>query len=143
MNSLRKHYLATIALMAANAESADPRYSKQGRPTGTTLTRQNDPIIDAETIQNPDHHNPLELKFFNDFEQISNVQSQSKRNELKAELLPEYQSYINDCLAAGVSDQNDMLLKLMVWAMDAHDFETGTETIDSWLSTVYTIPLST
>lgn len=115
MSSLRDHFERVRAEKLARQANA--------RPMGTTMTRQTAPVIDAE----PDIGSSIELKFFNDWERLSAIQSHSKKNELKAEFLPFYKPWIEGTLAAGVSAQNDMLLKLMVWSLDTHDFSTATD----------------
>ncbi|WP_019519948.1 phage terminase small subunit [Faucicola boevrei] len=114
MSSLKQHFERVQA-------------EKQARKRGETLkiSPQNKPLFDAddsEETDNPDDSNPLELKFFNDWQQLSNLQSHSKKNELKAEFLPHYIPYIEGVIASGVGVQNDMLLILMVWALDVHEF---------------------
>lgn len=124
MNSLRQHFERTQAEKKARAKVADPRFSAN-RPLGRIMTRQDEPLHDA--VSEPDHRGNIELKFHNDWQQISGIQSHSKRNELKAEFLPAYQAYIDGTIAAGVGEQNDMLLKLMVWALDSQNFATATQ----------------
>lgn len=105
------------------------RAEKLARQRGETFVRQTQPktlVNDADSPQ-PDDTSPLELKFFNDWEQIVSIQSSSTRNERKAEFLPSYQGYIDGVLASGVGIQNDMLLKLMVWSLDTHAFDTATD----------------
>ena len=137
MSSLRDHFERVRAEKVARQANADPRLSAKGRQLnrslGATMTHQDQPVYDAQANQdypldddNPDANSPLELKFFTDWESLAGIQSQAKKNELKAEFLPYYLPWIEGTLAAGVSGQNDMLLKLMVWALDTHDFDTAT-----------------
>lgn len=126
MNSLRQHFERMQAEKAARAKVADPRLSAQGRPLGQTLTRQNQPVQDGESSDSAADASNIELKFFNDWEQLSGIQSRSKKDELKTELLPHYQPYIDGTLSAGVGEQNDMLLKLMVWSLDTQNLITAT-----------------
>ena len=133
MSSLRDHFQRVSAEKAARQANADPRLSARGRqlnrPLGNTMTRQTAPVKDAEypdDDENPDAGSPIELKFFNDWQSLQGIQSQAKKNELKADFLPFYKPWIDGTLAAGVSGQNDMLVKLMVWALDTHDFDTAT-----------------
>lgn len=115
MSSLSEHFNRVQAEKLARAATASPELSKRGqiRPMGEVLVNQSEPVYDAG--------NNLELKFYNDFEQVSRIQSKTARNAKKAELLPSYAPYIDGVLAAVVSEQNDMLLKLMVWALDTQD----------------------
>ena len=105
------------------------RAEKLARQRGETFVRQTQPqtLLNDANSPHPDDTSPLELKFFNDWEQIVSIQSSSTRNERKAEFLPSYQGYIDGVLASGVGIQNDMLLKLMVWSLDTHAFATATD----------------
>lgn len=135
MSSLRDHFERVRAEKAARQKNTDPRLSAQGRqlsrPLGTTMTRQSAPMQDGTNSElddddNPDAGSPIELKFFNDWESLAGIQSHAKKNELKADFLPYYLPWIEGTIAAGISGQNDMLVKLMVWALDTHDFTTAT-----------------
>ena len=127
-NSLRNHFVKTQAAQKAAAANADPRLSAQilGRRTGTTLVSQSTPINDApDDDTNPDAGSNIELKFWNDDQHLSNIQSISHKIELKKEFLPFYLPWIEGTIAEGVGAQNDMLVKLMVWCLDAHEFKTA------------------
>lgn len=122
MSSLKQHF-------------EKKRAEKQARKRGEMLKvlPQNTPIFDGEfadfdddNTSNPDEYSGIELKFFNDWEKLNAMQSHSKKNELKAEFLPHYLPYIEGVIASGVGVQNDMLLKLMVWALDTHEFDVAT-----------------
>ena len=91
MSSLRDHFERVRAEKAARQANADPRLSARGRqlnrPLGNTMTRQTAPVQDAEYTddeENPDAGSPIELKFFNDWQSLQGIQSQAKKNELKA-----------------------------------------------------------
>lgn len=128
-NSLRNHFVKTQAARKAAAANADPRLSAQvlGRRTGTTMVSQSTPINDAPSDDdtNPDAGSNIELKFWNDDQHLSNIQSISHKIELKKEFLPFYLPWIEGTIAEGVGGQNDMLVKLMVWCLDAHEFKTA------------------
>ena len=101
MSSLRDHFERVRAEKAARQANADPRLSARGRqlnrPLGNTMTRQTAPVQDAEYTdddENPDAGSPIELKFFNDWQSLQGIQSQAKKNELKADFLPYYLPWI-------------------------------------------------
>lgn len=128
-NSLRAHFVKTQAESKAASDNADPRLSARvlGRRTGTTMVSQATPISDAPSDDdvNPDASSQIELKFWNDDQHLSNIQSISHKTELKKEFLPFYMPWIEGTIANGVGGQNDMLVKLMVWCLDAHEFKTA------------------
>ena len=129
-NSLREHFIRQSAAKKAAAASVDPRLSAQvlGRRTGTTMVNQSTPVSDAASEDtNPDAGGSIELKFWNDDQQLSNIQSISHKTELKKEFLPFYMPWIAGTIAEGVGGQNDMLVKLMVWCLDAHEFKTAVD----------------
>ncbi|KAF3999234.1 phage terminase small subunit [Glaciimonas immobilis] len=49
---------------------------------------------------------------------IKQIQSIEQKNTLKAELLPEYQDWIDGVLSAGKGGQDDVLTTLLVWYID-------------------------
>lgn len=130
-NSLRAHFIKTQAARKAAAANTDPRLSAQilGRRAGTTMVSQSTPVSDAPSNddENPDTGSNIELKFWNDDQQLSNIQSISHKTELKKEFLPFYIPWIEGTIAEGVGSQNDMLVKLMVWCLDAHEFKTAVD----------------
>ena len=143
-NSLRNHFIRTQAAKKAAAATNDPRLSAQvlGRRQGTTMVSQSTPVSDGlpNADTNPDGGGSMELKFFNDFEHLSNIQSISHKKELKAEFLPPYLPWIEGTIAQGVGAQDDMLVKLMVWALDTHDFKTATDIAEYALLNDFVMP---
>ncbi len=113
MSSLREHFQKVQAQKQAKRHKKEAQYLTETPPTGREQTQQ-------PTSQ-------IEVRFFNDWEQLSNIQSHEAKNAKKAELLPGYTSWIDGTIAGGVGTQNDMLLKLMVWALDVHDFVVATK----------------
>lgn len=143
-NSLRNHFIRTQAAKKAAAANADPRLSAQvlGRRMGTTMVSQSTPISDAPSDgdTNPDAGSNIELKFWNDDQHLSNIQSISHKTELKKEFLPFYAPWIEGTIAEGVGGQDDMLVKLMVWCLDTHDFKTATDIAEYALLNDFVMP---
>jgi hypothetical protein len=54
---------------------------------------------------------------------LSQVQSIKTRIELKKGLLPKYQPWVEGVLAAGKGAQDDVLTTILVWRIDAGDYE--------------------
>lgn len=143
-NLFRDHFVKTKAAKKAAAANADPRLSAQvlGRRTGQTMVSQSTPISDAPSDPDaaPLHIGGITLKFWNDFENIKNIQSISHKKELKAELLPSYLPWIEGTIAEGVGAQDDMLLKLMVWCLDTHEFAIATDIAEYALLNDFVMP---
>ncbi|MDO4427156.1 MAG: phage terminase small subunit [Moraxella sp.] len=116
MSSLRDHFervRATRTTMKDTARAA----AVTARDTQTQTDFEG---VSAEAVN-------LELKFFNDQEQLNAISSRIARNEKKAALLKSYIPYIEGVLAAGVSPQNDLLLVLMVWLLDTQGLALATD----------------
>lgn len=143
-NLFRDHFIKTKAAKKAAAANADPRLSAQvlGRRIGTTMVSQSTPISDAPSDgdTNPDAGSNIELKFWNDDQHLSNIQSISHKTELKKEFLPFYAPWIEGTIAEGVGGQDDMLVKLMVWCLDTHDFKTATDIAEYALLNDFVMP---
>lgn len=149
-NSLRNHFVRTQAAKKAAAANNDPRLSAQvlGRRPGTTMVSQTTPASDATPNANsdadpdssPENIGGIALKFWNDFENLSNIQSISHKTELKAELLPSYIPWIEGTIAEGVGAQDDMLVKLMVWCLDTHEFKVATDIADYAMLNDFVMP---
>ena len=143
-NMLRDHFVRTQASKKAAAATNDPRLSAQvlGRRTGTTMVSQTTPVSDAPSDDNENTAptGGMALKFWNDFENLSNIQSISHKKELKAELLPSYLPWIEGTIAEGVGAQDDMLVKLMVWCLDTHDFKVATDIAEYALLNDFVMP---
>jgi hypothetical protein len=61
-------------------------------------------------------------KLLQDRLRIKNVHSNEGKAELKRQLLPEYEPYVQGVLAAGNGAQDEVLTTIMVWRLDAGDY---------------------
>ncbi len=126
MSSLRDHYERVLAEKQAQAQQKNStQLAPQAITQPITPVAGNDGGGLASKFPTP-QASQLEIKFFNDWEQLSNIQSHEAKNAKKAELLPTYIPWIEGTIAGGVGTQDDMLLKLMVWCLDTHDFVNAT-----------------
>ncbi|MGO2213660.1 phage terminase small subunit [Psychrobacter alimentarius] len=145
-NSLRDHFTRTNAAKKAKAANNDPRLSAQvlGRRAGIAMVSQSTPISDAPSETDsgaaPENVGGIALKFWNDDQNLSGIQSISHKKELKAELLPSYLPWIEGTIAEGVGGQDDMLVKLMVWCLDTHDFKTAIDIAEYALLNDFVMP---
>jgi hypothetical protein len=60
-------------------------------------------------------------KLATDRRRLKEVQSMELKAELKRELLPEYVPYVEGVLAAGTGVQDDVLMTVLIWRIDAGD----------------------
>lgn len=130
MSSLKDHFERTKAKKQTQAAAA----------VAAIMVATAEQTADAQDNVSGDPKGNLELKFFNDYEQIKSLQSKTTRNERKAAALPEYTPYIEGVLASGVSPQNDMLLILMVWALDTQALALATDIAQFALLNNMTMP---
>ncbi len=104
MNVFRKHREKTLAAEAAKAAAA----SGDGNMDTAKATN----IYEQMLAQMAAHK--VELK---------GVQSLTAKAEKKAEFIPVYESYVEGILAADEDVQDDVVVTIFVWAMDAGQFE--------------------
>lgn len=57
-----------------------------------------------------------------DLRRLREIQSRERKIELKAELLPAYDAWVEGALAAGTAAQDDVLLHVMIWRIDVGDY---------------------
>jgi hypothetical protein len=65
----------------------------------------------------------IELRLFSQLNQLKDIKSIQDKIAKKAEWLPEYAGYIEGCLAVSPAPQNHTLVRLMIWAADAAEYE--------------------
>ena len=122
MNSMRQHREKMLAEKALKAQqSLDPR---QKVVTGWDLASGSDQSVQiTPEILNQANVPNVELRMFNHLNILKDMKSIQERIAKKAEWLPEYQGYIDGCLAVSPAPQNTVLVHLMIWAIDANEFE--------------------
>ena len=122
INSMREHREKMLAMKAQKmAQSPDPRLRKKavivgvdpGAPEGDQTA----------VIQRPTPTANIELRLFNHMSQLKDTKSTQEKIAKKKEWLPEYFGYIDGCLAVSPAAQNTTLVTLMVWAVDAGEYE--------------------
>lgn len=62
------------------------------------------------------------LQLAEDRRRLKGVQSTVKKAEIKVELLPKYAAWAEGVLAAGGAQQDDVLMYVMLWRIDAGDY---------------------
>jgi hypothetical protein len=61
------------------------------------------------------------LKLAEDKRRLKDIQSMERKAEVKRELLPEYQPWVEGVLAGQQGVQDDVLMTIMIWRIDAGD----------------------
>ncbi|OTG92699.1 hypothetical protein B9T24_15140 [Acinetobacter sp. ANC 4654] len=121
-NSMREHREKMLAIKAQKmAQSPDPRLRKKavimGVDPGAAEGGQTGLIPQSTPTAN------IELRLFNHMSQLKDTKSTQDKIAKKKQWLPEYFGYIDGCLAVSPSAQNTTLVTLMVWAVDAGEYE--------------------
>lgn len=58
---------------------------------------------------------------------LKEIQSREKKAELKAEILPDYVPYVDGVIESDIGIQDDVLMTIMVWRIDAGDLHGALE----------------
>lgn len=104
MSLMRKHKQRTIAEEEAKEASAN----------GVSMNGANE-------------YELMLAKLGGDKNQLKKINSQITRNEKKAELLPDYDAYVDGVLISDSGVQDDCLAIIMLWHIDCSNFERALE----------------
>lgn len=81
-------------------------------------------------LENCTEYELMLVKLAADRRRLKSVQSMERKAEVKRDLLPDYAPWIEGVLAAGRGAQDEVLMSVMVWRMDAGDFEGALDIAD-------------
>lgn len=68
-----------------------------------------------------DAYELMQAALFEDYRRLKSTQSMEKKAEIKREILPKYAEYVSGVLEAGQGAQDDVLMRVMLWRIDAGD----------------------
>jgi tetratricopeptide (TPR) repeat protein len=68
-----------------------------------------------------DAYQLMQAALFEDYRRLKATQSMERKAEIKREILPKYADYVDGVLAAGRGAQDDVLMRVMLWRIDAGD----------------------
>lgn len=80
------------------------------------------------------------VKLNSDRRRLSDIESVSRKADVKREVLPEYDSYIQGVLLGGNGVQDEVLVTIMVWSLDADDIDRALPVIDYAIKHKLTLP---
>ena len=135
-NSMREHREKMLAIKAQKMQqSQDPRLKKNVAIVGLqsaaaiaaslAASLAVDPAAGADTtVVSPTAN--IELRLFNHMNELKETKSIQEKIAKKKAWLPEYHGYIEGSLAVSPSNQNNTLITLMIWAIDAGEYDLGT-----------------
>ena len=72
-----------------------------------------------------DAYNLHKAAIIEDSRRLHDLQSIERKVEAKREMLPNYEGYVKGVLEAGLGQQDDVLMTLMVWYLDVGELKTG------------------
>lgn len=95
----------------------------------STPARRHFELASAAVSQAAEHQGPRDanayelmlLKLAEDKRRLKDVQSMERKADVKRELLPEYQPWVEGVLNGNLGVQDDVLMTVMVWRIDAGD----------------------
>lgn len=67
-------------------------------------------------------YNQMLLQLSEDMARLKGVQSTERKAELKREILPKYEPWIDGILAGDGARQDDVVMNLLIWRIDAGDY---------------------
>lgn len=111
--NMREHRLKMLMLQDQK------RRQKEKGPS--RLFKVEEPTVDA-SHSSPTEKN-IELRLSSQLDQLKEIRAMDKKIEFKREWLPDYYGYIDAVLSQSPAPQNNVLLYLMVWLIDTHDFD--------------------
>lgn len=71
---------------------------------------------------------------------LKTVQSSERKAEVKAKFIPEYRDYLGGVIHADTGQQNDVLTTVMLWCIDAGEYEQGLDLADYVLKHEISMP---
>lgn len=77
---------------------------------------------DDQPLENASAYELMLLKLAEDRRRLKEVQSMEAKAELKRKLLPDYAPWVEGAIAAGKGAQDDVLMTVMLWRIDAGDY---------------------
>ena len=128
-NPMRQHFERTRAIKQQQAKVEATRPLGQRSMTGAPVAPSDqahvvaDPSADA-LLTEPTGN--FELRMHSDLQRLKALQAVHGPNgkvELKQQLFPNYTAYIDGTLAVASPIQNDVLMHLMVWALDINQYD--------------------
>ncbi|WP_337881778.1 terminase endonuclease subunit [Chromobacterium haemolyticum] len=77
---------------------------------------------DDQPLENASAYELMLLKLAEDRRRLKDVKSMEAKAELKRKLLPDYAPWVEGAIAAGKGAQDDVLMTVMLWRIDAGDY---------------------
>ena len=85
---------------------------------------------DFEMMDGLSNYELMLVKLNSDRRRLRDIQSVSRKADVKKELLPEYDTYVEGVLAGGKGVQDEVIVTLLIWSLDADDLTRALPLID-------------
>ncbi|RAS16066.1 phage terminase small subunit [Paraburkholderia bryophila] len=79
-------------------------------------------VAPGQSLRGASHYELMLVKLDTDKRRLKSIQSVARKIEVKREVLPEYDAYVKGALEGGRGGQDDVLMTLMIWRVDAGDY---------------------
>jgi len=76
----------------------------------------------GQTLAGASQYELMLAKLATDKRRLKSIQSVARKIDVKREVLPEYDAYVSGALEGGRGAQDDVLMTVMIWRVDAGDF---------------------
>lgn len=121
MSLARQHRERVLAALAATTgkSAGEPAHAAGGKQARLLAVPKAATPADAEAAR-------MKLRLTHDLRRLKSFKSLERRIDIKRELLPAYAAWIEGILAAeadGAVDRGEILPTIMIWRIDAGDFE--------------------
>ena len=85
---------------------------------------------DFETMDGLNNYELMLVKLNSDRRRLRDIQSMSRKADVKREILPDYDAYIEGVLSGGKGIQDEVIVTLLIWALDSDDLSRAMPLID-------------
>ena len=79
-------------------------------------------VAPGQSLRGASHYELMLVKLDTDKRRLKSIQSVARKIEVKREVLPEYDAYVKGALEGGRGGQDDVLMTIMIWRVDAADY---------------------
>lgn len=82
-------------------------------------------VDDGGGLRDATHYERMLMKLGEDKRRLKQIQSNQAKAEYKRKVLSDYQPWVEGVLMAGTGQQDDVLMTVMLWAVDAGNYLTA------------------
>ncbi|EMU5279673.1 phage terminase small subunit [Yersinia enterocolitica] len=87
--------------------------------------QQSDSLSEAANLSHASNYELLLFKLQQDMAQLGRIESIARKAEVKQGMLPTYQPWVAGVLAKDSGEQDDILMRMLIWHLDVGDITRG------------------